>query len=1562
METTIISRLLSKLKNEYSEKQSLGSFIFNELQFESILQLLPGKDDENCPAIYSTTLSVLYTHKDIKHFITNQFNLGEFNIQCNDRVGVILPNGKELGLCLVATCSYCTCVPMNSSSTIDEIKHDIEILKVKALIVDTDLVNIEQLKSMIMILKINKTADTLKLELVSDAGVAIHSSSKSVLNGPQDISLLLQTSGTTGQKKTVPYTLKTLMVGALCVAYSWRLTPTDCNLNMMPLFHVGGIVRNLLAPLLTGGSVILCSAFDPNLFWDILQTPKCPVSWYYAVPTMHSAILQIKELREASGSNTNSHLRMICNAGGGLLPSMAEQLQKAFTTVILPCYGMTECMPISCPSVDYKLNRRGTSGTACGPEIQIFDDNKQLLTQSNQTGRICVRGPPLFDGYENVPNSLTFTEDGWFDTGDMGYLDDDQFLYITGRSKEVINRGGEIISPSEIEEAIIQNSRVRQAMVFSVPHDVLQETIGLVLVPRDPVSRIGLVELQKFLGNLLHPSKWPQLIVYMNDLPKNRMNKPIRIGLAERLQLKELKDSDPIHSRLYEATAPPTTAPNKSLIPCQNVSLDTEQVYTTFNSHPLIVDFELVASTAYVVTSELLAKEAIWEYLESHLHDYLRPKDIIIVEEIPRDNNNNVNLQLLASNNPTAVKQQSNNALEVALIKIFCDVLDIDDDMKSSLNSETDFFQVGGNSLKAGLLFNRIRKEMGVSLAIMKIYVHRTIGSLRELIEEQDAHIAKKLEVQQQAQNKDRREVYQLNVDVKSKSQTRFSALFVQSLGLLLLKPVCIALHWYLFVFFLILMRRYWTRPDQWLQVVSVIVAIVLARLALNLFILPGTSLMVKWIVIGRYRRGHYPLWGHYYLRWWFVDQTIKIFGFGVFGSNDKLRIFFLRLMGAKIGKNVTIDPNTEIREFDLIKIKSNVKIQRCVLSAFTLSTGYMVLAPIQIGNNCSIGTNARLSPGATVSDGVQVGPLSSSYEMNSTANTEQSSTISKPKTVNFIFKLLFGWPVILAVSILSYIPWIGAIYLLVDQTDSPIELNEFISVIYFFADGKRVGFHLVAAVARDIMHPFIYVAGCIIVKRIFIGKFHEQNNKFKTKIAREFHLLKHWLMKELLPGRDLHGITHLIGTHYELVSIIYRLLGARIGKRVYWPGSGLNTYEYDLLTIEDDVVFGSRSYFLCSNGDKTCSKRITIKSGSMIADRCVLLPGVTVERNTVMGSGSLGKEGTTYPANSVWIGSKDGNAILWSQDEEQKSTDTITPFGRAFYKREKTGYWVIPLWLHVIYNMTINIFRSIFWSAPIVISIQLMAIVFRRLPESSTSSTIKSGVYTYFLLVGFLSVFYTSIALLALFIDIRVKWLLFGRRQPGQYNWDQSSYCQRWQLHIVIQHFRQNILDRLCGSAYLCFYYRRLGCHIGRNVCLYPNGGDPMMTESDLVTIGDDSCIDDASVICHLNSKGRFTLNPLVIGKRCVLRSQSRLLSGASMEDDSTLLEHTLIISGDTTDEGTIWQGWPAADVTKKFRGKRVSMQIEHRRSIRHSKAAKKSSKDTIIALLENEIQQTRF
>ncbi|CAF2817421.1 unnamed protein product [Rotaria sp. Silwood2] len=292
METSVISRQLSKINERHSQEQSLGSYIANELKFESLLQLLSGANDENRPAIYSSALSVLYTHKEVKNVIKNQFNLYEFNLQCNDRVGILLPNGAEFGLCILATCCYCTCVPMNSSSTIDEIKNDIKVLQIKALVIDTNIVDAEQLKATTLLLKLNRTAETFKLETISDSGAVECRVNKSALNSSEDTCLLLQTSGTTGQKKTVPYKLKTFIISTLCVAFSWRLTPTDCNLNMMPLFHVGGIVRNLFAPLLTGGSVILCEGFDPNVFWDILETTQCPATWYYAAPTIHWAILQ----------------------------------------------------------------------------------------------------------------------------------------------------------------------------------------------------------------------------------------------------------------------------------------------------------------------------------------------------------------------------------------------------------------------------------------------------------------------------------------------------------------------------------------------------------------------------------------------------------------------------------------------------------------------------------------------------------------------------------------------------------------------------------------------------------------------------------------------------------------------------------------------------------------------------------------------------------------------------------------------------------------------------------------------------------------------------------------------------------------------------------------------------------------------------------------------------------------------------------------------------------------------------------------------------------------------
>jgi carbonic anhydrase/acetyltransferase-like protein (isoleucine patch superfamily) len=171
--------------------------------------------------------------------------------------------------------------------------------------------------------------------------------------------------------------------------------------------------------------------------------------------------------------------------------------------------------------------------------------------------------------------------------------------------------------------------------------------------------------------------------------------------------------------------------------------------------------------------------------------------------------------------------------------------------------------------------------------------------------------------------------------------------------------------------------------------------------------------------------------------------------------------------------------------------------------------------------------------------------------------------------------------------------------------------------------------------------------------------------------------------------------------------------------------------------------------------------------------------------------------------------------------------------------------------------------------------------------------------------------------SIMALAIEVGGKWLVIGRRLAGEYRWDESSYCQRWQIFITLQSIKglgsSSILDLIEGGYFLVLYFKALGCNIGKNVCLYPNGGDPMMTEPELVTLGEWVSVDDASLICHINTRGDFRLNPLNVGDGCVLKSGSRLSSGANMESHSMLLEHTLVMSGETCDSDTVWQGWPS-------------------------------------------------
>jgi len=278
----------------------------------------------------------------------------------------------------------------------------------------------------------------------------------------------------------------------------------------------------------------------------------------------------------------------------------------------------------------------------------------------------------------------------------------------------------------------------------------------------------------------------------------------------------------------------------------------------------------------------------------------------------------------------------------------------------------------------------------------------------------------------------------------------------------------------------------------------------------------------------------------------------------------------------------------------------------------------------------------------------------------------------------------------------------------------------------------------------------------------------------------------------------------------------------------------------------------------------------------------------------------------------SVWVGSQDGNAVaVLPEDISIKTKKLVSAFGKAFYQSTAT-YFVYPLWLVVLYNTLWQIFCSIYHNLPPVIAIYLSMYIGLVNRHSWVSEVVK-------IVIAYSMPVYIALSFTALLIDVVAKWVILGRRVIGTHAWDTSSYCQRWQLYLTIQEIRRGeagdtgVLELLQGSQYLVWYFRALGGSIGKEVCLYPNGGDPMMTEPDLVTIGDYACVDDAALIAHINTKGVFSLNNVIVGNGCVLKSGSRLLSGTYMDAHSMLLEHTLILAGDSVDSMTVWQGWPS-------------------------------------------------
>jgi hypothetical protein len=344
------------------------------------------------------------------------------------------------------------------------------------------------------------------------------------------------------------------------------------------------------------------------------------------------------------------------------------------------------------------------------------------------------------------------------------------------------------------------------------------------------------------------------------------------------------------------------------------------------------------------------------------------------------------------------------------------------------------------------------------------------------------------------------------------------------------------------------------------------------------------------------------------------------------------------------------------------------------------------------------------------------------------------------------------------------------------------------------------------------------------------------------------------------------------------------------------------------------------------------------------------------VSKGAVMGSGSLSK-GRRYEPG-VYVGSKAGEAVCLKQagpgeiEEEVKPSAYalafMTPNEReALRERRKLPYFVLPEWFHILWCFFWTAVGAVVQRTPVAIAITFANAMasptgFQKCNEDCIdgqncicTNAVTTEVAILWCLLG-LFVGYTATLIMVLTVDLGSKKILIGTREVGEFSWDTNSYCQRWQLYlslVPIRHFMaggRDILECFLGSPFLVMYYRILGAKIGRNVCLYPNGADPMMTEPEMVTIEDNVCIDSAMLIAHLNTKGKFTLGPLKIEKNSVMRTWARLQQGGTMARRSMLLEHTLILPGDQVPAKNLMQGWPAGGAAAKtMRGRRTAVSV---------------------------------
>jgi oxalate---CoA ligase len=497
--------------------------------------LKAGKDDATA---LSAPGGVPLTYRALRAHVADVVRaLNAQGIGANDRVAIVLDNGPEMAAAFLGIGSAATAAPLNPSYRAEEFEFYLTDLNAKLLVVaqgkDSPAIAVAQ-KLGVPIARLvptpEKGAGSFGLDF---SGAATRSGATPRAATPDDIALVLHTSGTTSRPKIVPLAHKNIAASASNIRNTLSLTANDRGLVIMPLFHIHGLIASLSAPLSAGGEICCSPGFNALKFFSWFNEVR--PTWYTGVPTMHQAIL----LRAANNPDAlkGHRLRFIRSSSSALPPTVIAQLERVFEVPVVEAYGMTEAThQMASNPLPPAKRKPGTVGPSGGPEIRVVDETGTTVPHG-ATGEIVIRGANVMREYENNPkaNADAFY-DGWFRTGDQGVMDEDGYVAITGRLKEIINRGGEKISPREIDEIIMEHPAVHQCVTFAMPHEMLGEEVAAAIVLKQG-TEVTDRELRDFASTRLAPFKVPRKILILTEIPVGATGKLQRIGLAKKLGL-----------------------------------------------------------------------------------------------------------------------------------------------------------------------------------------------------------------------------------------------------------------------------------------------------------------------------------------------------------------------------------------------------------------------------------------------------------------------------------------------------------------------------------------------------------------------------------------------------------------------------------------------------------------------------------------------------------------------------------------------------------------------------------------------------------------------------------------------------------------------------------------------------------------------------------------------------------------------------------------------------------------------------------------------------------------